>query len=105
MANEQITVSYGPNAYQMGLAGKTVAEIFAVVQLAYNIPSGTSAMVKNADGHWSTALDGDTIAPGAHLRFEEKAGDKGASAPMGIISLREMRRRLPGVLVTACTEL
>ena len=67
-------VIYGVNELELDLAGKTVREIWKVLEQVFNIPRDAVVTVNG-----SRAEDDSVVRPGDEIEFQKAAGVKGQS--------------------------
>ncbi len=73
-AAETTKVIYGVNELELDLAGKTVREIWKVLEQVFNIPRDAVVTVNG-----SRADDDSVVRPGDEIEFQKAAGVKGQS--------------------------
>ena len=73
-AAETTKVIYGVNELELDLAGKTVREIWKVLEQVFNIPRDAVVTVTG-----SRADDDSVVRPGDEIEFQKAAGVKGQS--------------------------
>ena len=73
-AAETTKVIYGVNELELDLAGKTVREIWKVLEQVFNIPRDAVVTVNG-----SRAEDDSVVHPRDEIEFQKAAGVKGQS--------------------------